>query len=121
MQPGRPPKRERSPFGQRLATLREEKGMSQQELAAKVGVNQQMIAYWERRSASPKPEQIVALTEALEISVDALLGKTPARAKGPSGKLRRLFEEASALPRSRQERIALFLEDILAGHRSKAA
>ena len=61
-------------FGNRLAKLRKEKGLTQEELAEKVGVSRQTLGKWESGEVSPETENIVALAKALEISTDELLG-----------------------------------------------
>jgi len=112
MQTGRPPKYKRPPLGERIVGLREQAGLSQQQLADALGVNQQMIAYWERRAVTLRPEQLAALAEALRASVDDLLGRPrkKTRGTGPTGKMRQLFETASKLPRRQQEKIVEFVE-----------
>jgi hypothetical protein len=55
---------------------------------------------------------LLSVAEALNISVDALVGTngTKKRGSGPTGKMKQLFEAASRLPRSQQEKIAAVLE-----------
>ena len=120
MQTGRPSKRKRPPLGERIATLREQAGLSQQQLAERLGVNQQMIAYWERRAATLRPDQLTALADALQISIDQLLGKAApkVRGSGPSGKMRQTFEAVSRLPRRQQQKIAEVITALVAQHRN---
>jgi len=119
---GRPPKKDRAPFGQRLVAARQEAGLTQQELADKVGVTQRVIAYWERESVSLKIEQLVALADALATSVDYLLGREAAGSGGgPKGKARRLFEEVSDLPKYQQQRVLSTVEDMLTARKAKRA
>lgn len=42
----------------RLVRLRREKGLSQEELAARVGVSRQAVSKWERAEASPDTENL---------------------------------------------------------------
>lgn len=120
MQTGRPSKRKRPPLGERIAFLREQAGLSQQQLAAQLGVNQQMIAYWERRAATLRPDQLTALADALKTSVDQLLGKAApkVRGNGPAGKMRQTFEAVSQLPRRQQQKIAEVISALVAQHRN---
>lgn len=119
MQTGRPSKRPRSPFGQRVYAARQTLGLSQAEVALQLGITQSGYAAWERDAVALRPEQLAQLAAVLKTSIEELLGQdAPRRANGPSGKLRRLFEQASGLPRSRQQRIALVLEDMLAASRN---
>ena len=112
MNTGRPPKHDRTAFGQRLAAAREQAGLTQQQVARRIGVDQRVITYWERRPVALRPEQIAALADALGVPADYLLGRqTKDRAPpGPSGKLRQAFEKAHQLPRHEQNQIVKFVE-----------
>ncbi|MFN2529835.1 MAG: helix-turn-helix domain-containing protein [Pyrinomonadaceae bacterium] len=118
MQTGRPAKRERTPFGQRLHTLREQAGLSQEQLGAKLGLSQRVYAYWERHPVALRPDQLLSLAEALNVSVEDLVGTNgkKKRGSGPTGKMRQLFEAASRLPRNQQQKIAAIIEPFIAHH-----
>lgn len=122
---GRPPKsKKRSEFGQRLHDARQARGLSQNQVADALGVTQPSYADWERSAVALKPEYLPKLAEVLGVPVDQLLGVAPQRARsasGPTGKLRRLFEEANQLPRSQQARVMTVLEDMLVAQRARAA
>ena len=62
-------------FGTNVAVCRKNKGMTQEELAVKVGVSQTMINYIE--SGKKKPSLEIALTIAKEFNttVDSLLAR----------------------------------------------
>lgn len=60
-------------LGEKLWRLREEKGMSQDELAEKLDVSRQTISNWERDKALPDAEKLKRLCEALGICADDLL------------------------------------------------
>lgn len=57
----------------RLVQLRKENGLSQEALAAKLGVSRQAISKWERAEASPDTDNLIALAEIYGITLDALL------------------------------------------------
>ena len=115
---GRPALKPRTALGQRLAQARQAAGLTQEELAGKVGVTQRVIAYWEREAVSLRADQIDALANALHLSSDSLLGRniSRGRANGPTGKARRLFEAVSKLPRHHQEKIFAILEPFIRQH-----
>lgn len=58
------------------------------------------------------------LAQALTVSVDDLVGTngTKKRGSGPTGKMKQLFEAASRLPRSQQQKIAAIIEPFIAHH-----
>ena len=110
MRTGRPTDHPRTAFGSRLTESRQRVGLSQAELADKIGVDRRMIAHWERRSVTLKPEQLVALASALATSTDELLGLQPPRVIGPTGKVRQVFEQVSRLSRKQQAKVVEFVE-----------
>jgi len=113
---GRPTERKRTAFGERLVAAREEAGLSQRELADKLGVTQRALCWWEREPVALKPEQLAALAAALGVSADVLLGRDGAqkRGGGPSGKARRAFEAVAKLPRHHQQKIVEVVEALVA-------
>ncbi len=102
-------------FGQRMAALRQQKGLTQMQLAARMQTTQKMIDYYERRSPNPTLDVMQKIAAALEISVTELLGEEAvavraARTKsGPTSKVQKVFEDVSRLPRRQQEKIVEFV------------
>ena len=115
---GRPAKTQRTEFGERLVAARQEAGLSQAQVAEKLGITQQSYGGWERRETALKPEHLVRLAEILNVTVDYLLGKENGRNRGggPAGKARQIFERVSQLPRSTQQRILANVEDALTAY-----
>jgi transcriptional regulator with XRE-family HTH domain len=116
---GRPPKFNRSEFGQRLYDARIKMGYSQMQMAELLGVTQPSYAAWERVTTALRPDHLSKLATILNVSVEHLLGhnKAPQRGTGPVGKMRRVFEEVSRLPRNRQQHIIRVVEELLAAQR----
>lgn len=112
MQTGRPTSRQRPPFGERLYALREAAGLSQQQVADRLGMKHSAYAWWERHPVALRPEQIEKLTKILNVSVDELFDREEknGRRGGPVGKARRLFEAVSKLPRSQQQHVLTVVE-----------
>ncbi len=61
-------------IGQRIGYIRETKGLTQQSLADAMGVPRPNVRNWENDKRELKFETIVALTNALGVSADYLLG-----------------------------------------------
>lgn len=57
-----------------LRQLRLDRGMTQKELGALIGVGANTIGRWERGEGRPNSEQLQKLARALKVSVDELLG-----------------------------------------------
>jgi transcriptional regulator with XRE-family HTH domain len=123
MHGGRPPKStQRTAFGKRLYNARIEKGLSQAYVAGQLGITQPSYADWERKAISLKPEYLPMLAELLDVSVEQLLGSTASKQRkggGPTGKLRRVFDQVSELPHSQQRRIISIVEDMLIAQKTK--
>ena len=114
MPQGRPASKERPQLGQRIARARQEVGLTQKELAAKLDVTQRVVTYWEREAVGLRTEQLSALAKALGVSADYFIGRESSkRGNGPAGKARKLFERVSQLPRAQQQRILDTVEDML--------
>ena len=64
-------------IGERLRLARRAAGLSQRELARKIGVSAMAISKYERGSATPRSDVLLRLARALNLRVDALL--RPAR------------------------------------------
>lgn len=62
-------------FGERLAALRKERGLSQEDLAEKLQLIRQTISKWETGASKPDLELLVRLAELLNVSVDGMLGR----------------------------------------------
>lgn len=70
-------------FSDNLRRLRSEKGMSQQQLAAKMFVDRSSIARWERGARLPDLVLIPRLAECLGVEVSALLPDRSAQDRTP--------------------------------------
>ena len=116
---GRPSKRPRSAIGRRLAAARERAGLSQSDLAAKLGTTQTTIAYWERKATTFRSDILVQLTTILDVSADDILGTKPSRpfTAKPVGRARQLFDAVSKLPRRQQDKICDILQPFIKEHR----
>ncbi len=65
-------------FGKRVRELRKERGLSQVELAAKVGIDRSYMGFLERGERNPSLEVIAKIAEALGVTPDELL-KRPSK------------------------------------------
>ncbi len=62
---------------QKILTHRKRMGLSQEELAARLGVSRQAVSKWELGTSTPDPSNIVALAKLFGISTDELLMDEP--------------------------------------------
>ena len=57
----------------RLIKLRKKHGLSQEELADKLGLSRQAVSKWERAEASPDTDNLICLAKLYGVSLDELL------------------------------------------------
>ncbi|MEI3023924.1 MAG: helix-turn-helix transcriptional regulator [Streptococcus sp.] len=60
-------------IAQRLAEMRREKGFSQEELAARLGLSRQAVSKWERAESSPDTGNLIALADLYGVTLDELV------------------------------------------------
>lgn len=68
-----------STFGQRLKALREERSLTQEELAKLIGVNRATLANWEISRAQPDYDSLCRIASYFKVTADYLIGRTDQR------------------------------------------
>ena len=64
-------------FGQRLKELRVQAGMTQLQLAQRMGVTKSVVSFYELQERTPSPDILVKLSGIFKVSTDYLLGLDP--------------------------------------------
>ena len=62
-------------LGENIRAMREKRGLSQSELAEKIGLQKQNVSAFERGVKIPSLEKMVAIADALRCTTDRLLGR----------------------------------------------
>lgn len=96
-------------IGEMIQKKRKAAGLSQEQLAAAVGVSRQAVSKWESGAAAPSLENLLELGKALQIPVSELLGE-----ENSEGALEGLLLR-SAKAQTRQHRGAVLMALVLAG------
>ena len=60
---------------QGLKHIRQSAGLTQADLAQKMGVTQSLVAMWERGAVLPNAAKLPELADALSCTIDALYGR----------------------------------------------
>ena len=60
-------------FGDRLKQIRADQGLSQEQLAEKIGVSRQAITKWETNRGLPDVENMIILAEIFKVTLDELI------------------------------------------------
>ncbi len=120
---GRPPTKDAPLFGQRLSSLRKARGLSQEELASRLGTTRANLAYYERKAGNPTLDFILRCSEILEIPPEELIGEGQAarRKPGPKSKLEKQFEAIAKLPKGEQKFFSQMIERFLREHSAEAS
>lgn len=93
-----------STIGRRLAQLRKKQGITQKELAEKLGTQQTIISDYETGRLRIHAEMLVQLAEALKASADEILGiKKPPAEKESSLRLLKRVRKIEELPPFKQK------------------
>lgn len=62
-------------FNERLRELRTASGMSQVDLAEKLGVSKQSVSNWENDNIQPSIDMLLKISRTFNVSTDFLLGE----------------------------------------------
>jgi transcriptional regulator with XRE-family HTH domain len=109
-------------LGKRIAQLRREKGLSQIELAKKVGVSQRYVSTWETGKNMPHVETLLKLAQVFGVSVDHLLLENVPREgthKIDDIELYEQFKQAEALPQEQKDAVKQLVGALLFQYKVK--
>jgi transcriptional regulator with XRE-family HTH domain len=108
-------------IGQRLARLRRERGMTQVELAQRLGVAQPVVSDYERGELRLHGQLIIKLSEILGVSSEELLGlkKAPSNGALRNRRLLRRLQQIERLPRRDQQALLRTIDRFLESFRGQ--
>ena len=86
-------------FGEKLQSLRQRAGMSQDQLAERLEVSRQAVSRWERDETMPETDKVVALADIFGVTTDYLLRPQPESSE----------TETEKPPREQKDRVERFL------------
>jgi transcriptional regulator with XRE-family HTH domain len=104
------------PFAQKLSKLRNERGLTQQEMAGLIGVGIAQMRRYEKGNSSPTLEVIKNIARTLGVSADELIfdeNERVAAAKILDRKLLEQFEQISKLTAHDKEAVKTILESMI--------
>ncbi len=109
-------------FGQRLVAAREAKGLKQKELAAALNISSTRLNYWEKDKRQPEIEMIRALSNALDVTTDYLIGNEVIK-KSPalSSEAQHVAEDFEALDQHGRRVVRVVMDEELSRMAEKAA
>jgi transcriptional regulator with XRE-family HTH domain len=104
-------------FADRLTAARKQQGLTQQQLADRVGVHVTQLRRYEAGTNQPTLDVLRALAVALSVSTDSLVFDTDER--GPSDDLRLAFEGTQRLDPDERTTIRQLIEAMLLRHEAR--
>ena len=105
-------------LGSNMMLLRKKRGISQAELGKLIGTSGDVIGRYERGDISPSIEVVSKVADALEVSVDYLIGKTNILMDRDT--VERL-EDISKLPDERRNYVFGLIDMVLRDFKTKKA
>ena len=104
-------------FGKKLAVLRLERALTQQQLADKVGVHPSQVHRYESGNALPAFDVLKALAIALSVSTDELVFDKNER--GPDDELRLQFEAITKFTKEEKRIVRALLDSLILKHEAQ--
>lgn len=102
-------------MNKRVARIRKEKGLTQKELAEKIGIASTLISDYERGKLRLYDELIIKMAEVFQISTDQVLGYNipTEEEKPPSRRIMKRLRDIENLPDPKKKAILKTLDDLI--------
>ena len=103
-------------MGERIASLRKARNMTQAQLAEELGVAQQTVQAYESGARRIPVSALPTVARTLAVSLEVLFGEDQqaGRKRGPVPKWQQQMESIARLPRARQRFVTEVLDTVLA-------
>ena len=105
-------------LGQRITSLRKKKKLSQGELGKLVETSGDIIGRYERDEVKPSIEVVIRMADALEVSLDFLVGKTELELD--TSTINRI-QEVAKLPEQEKQQVFMVLDALLRDFKARKA
>lgn len=107
-------------FGGRLRSIRQRRGLTQDELGKAVDVSNRVIAYYEAQDAQPPGALLAALARTLKVSADELLGLRPIKDDTPprTARLLKRLRKVEELTPADQRAVFKLVDALVSSKRS---
>lgn len=92
-------------LSEKIVSLRRKNGLSQEQLAEKLGVSRQAISKWEGGLSTPELDKLKALSKCFHITIDELIGNEGAADSEPA----REEEKPPMARKAKESRLGIFL------------
>jgi transcriptional regulator with XRE-family HTH domain len=105
----------RDGIGARIAAARKAAGLSQRQVAEKLGIPPRTLSYYESHDGDLPSSLLVAVADCLGVGVHELLGieERGPRKSGPKGYLQERVAAVREMPRKDQQFVIKFLDQVI--------
>jgi len=107
-------------LAERIVSMRKANGMTQTDVADKLGITQQSFARYEAGQRRFPVNILPTLAEALDVSIEELIGVATEGRRGRTSQLERRFQKIRQLPKKDQEFVLQVLDKVIGEDRKTA-
>lgn len=105
-------------LGQHITALRKGKALSQSELGKKAGTSGDIIGRYERDEVKPSIEVIIKIADALNVSIDYMVGKTDFELDKDTVKR---IQDVSTLPADEKKQVFMVIDALIRDFKTRKA
>jgi transcriptional regulator with XRE-family HTH domain len=97
-------------IGNRLAFLRDQRGLTQEELATSLGISRASLSHYEKNRREPDTETLGKIADLFQVSIDYLVGRTPQSTVTLDSEVRQFTDELELADTEILEHFALTID-----------
>jgi len=105
-------------LGQHISKLRKEKKLSQNELGKNANTSGDLIGRYERDEVKPSIEVIINISNALNVSIDYLVGKTDFKLNKD---IMQRIKDITSLPPEAKKQVFMVIDALIRDFKTKQA
>ncbi|MBW5448397.1 helix-turn-helix domain-containing protein [Cohnella sp. CFH 77786] len=97
-------------IGSRIASLRDQRGWTQEELASSLGISRAALSHYEKNRREPDTETLSKVADLFGVSIDYLVGRTELPNGTVDPDVRRFLDEVELSDAELLERFSLTID-----------
>jgi transcriptional regulator with XRE-family HTH domain len=97
-------------IGNRIAFLRDQRGLTQEELSSSLGISRAALSHYEKNRREPDTETLGKIADLFEVSLDYLVGRTSQSTTTLDTDVRQFADELELADAELLERFALTID-----------
>jgi transcriptional regulator with XRE-family HTH domain len=97
-------------IGNRIAFLRDQRGLTQEELSSSLGISRAALSHYEKNRREPDTETLGKIADLFQVSLDYLVGRTSQSTATLDADVRQFADELELADAELLERFALTID-----------